>query len=1142
MSSLDEKYETENGAIFLNGSQALVRVCLNLADSDRAAGLNTAGFVSGYRGSPLGNVDTAFLGAAAHLVERPIHFHPGVNEELAATSCWGTQQIGQFPDPRYDGVFALWYGKGPGVDRASDALKHGNLAGTSARGGVVVVAGDDHSAKSSTTAHQSEQALIAAMIPIFYPATIEDIVNYGHYAFALSRFSGLWIGLKCATEVVESAGTYMAGTMPDLVLPEIDWPPAGPNIGRGFAPAEDERHLIRHRLPAAQAFVRANALDRVIVDGEQRTLGIVAAGKAYTDTLAALDLLGLRGDLAAKLGVRLYKPAMIWPIEPVGVTEFASRHAEILVIEEKRSVIGSQLAEIFYNMPATARPALSGKQDPAGMPLLPADGELSPAIVAQAIAQRLDCLYPDGGFGDEQARLPLVGISASPLRRTPAFCSGCPHNSSTKVPKGSVALAGIGCHSMALLMPDRPTMPPVQMGGEGANWIGAAPFTGTSHVFQNLGDGTYFHSGLLAIRAAVAAKVNLTFKILFNDAVAMTGGQPIDGDLSVAAIVRQVRAEGVSEIVVVTDEPEKYDRRTRRELGVAVHGREELLAIEDRLRHVAGTSVLVFDQACAAEKRRRRKRGAYADPPKRMFINELVCEGCGDCGIASNCVSIQPVETAYGRKRRIDQSSCNKDYSCVQGFCPSFITILGGQPRRARGADFGDRFDAALMALPVPTARALTASQSILIAGIGGTGVVTVGAILAMAAKIDGLRSSVLDITGLSQKNGAVLSHLKLAPAQISVGSSRIGKGEADLLIGCDLVVAGSIEALGTLKPGSTHIVVNRHMVATAAFQQDPDLKMEAHDFLDALTSRAMSMASFDATTIADLAFGNHIATNMFLAGLAFQLGHIPLSEKAIDDAIVLNNVAVDMNRRAFGLGRLAAIGAPLFDEITRATDEEPEDESFEAIVNRRGAFLEIYQDRAYATRFRKTIATLSAAEQRVTPGQSQLGVAAARSLFKLMAYKDEYEVARLHVDQGLRDRIAAEFEGEVRLAYNLAPPLFARRDPHTGHLQKRTFGEWIEIPLRLLSFARRLRETPFDIFGYTSERKHERQLRDAFEALLGHIAGKLNAANLPLAIELAEVPMIIRGFGHVKLRNIQKAEAMSAELVRRFEDADEDA
>lgn len=1138
MASLDEKYDNENGAIFLNGSQALVRACLDQAAADRAAGLNTAGFVSGYRGSPLGNVDTAFMGAAGRLSERHIRFQPGVNEELAATSCWGTQQVGQFPDPKYDGVFALWYGKGPGVDRAGDALKHGNLAGTARHGGVVVVAGDDHSAKSSTTAHQSEQALIAAMIPILYPATTQDILEFGRHAFELSRFAGLWTGLKCVTEVVETAATCAAASAVPVARPDVAWPPSGAGIGRGFAPAEDERHLIRYRLPAAQAYVRANRLDRIAIDSEKRTLGLVAAGKAFTDTLAALRQLGITADRAAALGLRLYKPALVWPLEPEGITGFARSHAEILVVEEKRPVIASQLAELLFNMPSAERPSLSGKSDPVGAFLLPADGELSPAIIATAIAARLNALRPDGWDEPARATRPASVLTAPALRRTPAFCSGCPHNSSTKTPAGSVALAGIGCHSMALFMPDRPTMPPVQMGGEGANWIGAAPFTGTNHIFQNLGDGTYFHSGLLAIRAAVAADVNITFKILFNDAVAMTGGQPIDGELSVAAIVDQVRAEGVGEILVVTDEPEKYGAGLAEQMGVAVHGRGELLAIEARLRHVAGTSVLVYDQACAAEKRRRRKRGTFPDPAKRYFINDLVCEGCGDCSVQSNCVSIQPVETEFGRKRRIDQSSCNKDFSCAEGFCPSFVTISGGAPRRRGGADAGRRIDAALADIPAPTPRAFDRSLAILIAGIGGTGVVTIGAILGMAAKIDGIDSSVLDITGLSQKNGAVLSHLKLAPGGQGARSSRIGRGEADLLIGCDLVVAGSIETLDTLRAGVTDIVVNRHMVATAAFQANPDLEMEAGEFIEALAAGSRSVVELDATQIAERAFGNHIAANMFLAGVAFQLGHIPLSERSILAAIGLNNVAVDMNRRAFGLGRLAALGSPLVGEFGGAAAELVREETLDTLVARRAAFLRDYQDAAYAARFRETVGLVSAAEEKVAPGESRLAIAAARSLFKLMAYKDEYEVARLHMDTGLRDRIAAEFEGDVRISYNFAPPLFARRDPHSGFPKKRAFGAWIETPLRLLSRARRLRGTVFDIFGYTEERRTERRLRDEFDDLLRVMATRLTGDNLPVAFELAKLPMAIRGFGHVKMKNLAAVEAKGAELRARFDAA----
>ncbi len=841
--SLDDKYTAEEGSIFITGTQALVRLCLEQQARDKAAGLNTAGFISGYRGSPLGNFDTALWSAGDHLANHNILFRPGVNEDIAATSCWGAQQVGFFPGPKYDGVFAVWYGKGPGVDRSGDALKHGNLAGTSQHGGVLVLAGDDHGAKSSSTAHQSEQALIAAMIPVFYPATVQDYLDFGAYAFALSRFAGVWSAFKCATEVVETSATATVHGMSDIILPEVDRPDRGLNLRMGFAPLEDEAHLIRYRLPAAQAFVRANGLDRVDLDAERRTLGIVTAGKAYTDTLQALEDLALDERRTRQLGIRLYKLAMTWPVEPTGLHRFAADHQELLVVEEKRPVIEGQVASLLYNEPASARPQLVGKRDQAGAPLLPSDGELSPRIIAEVIAKRLEAL----GVADDELRSRLVELrQAGPLgttvpgvQRTPAFCSGCPHNTSTKLPEGSMALAGIGCHTMALFLPDRPTMPPTQMGAEGANWIGAAPFTSTPHVFQNLGDGTYFHSGLIAIRAAVASGVNITYKILYNDAVAMTGGQAVDGSLSVPDIAAQVRAEGVNEIVIVTDEPEKYKGVQGLPPGVAVRHRDDLISIERHLRTVPGVSALIYDQTCAAEKRRRRKRHQFPDPPKHYFINDLVCEGCGDCSVQSNCVSIQPQETEFGRKRRIDQSSCNKDYSCVKGFCPSFVTVLGGRLRRQGGGIDDAALSSAIDGLKTPQGLTLDEPYAILVAGVGGTGVVTIGAVLGMAAKLQGLGCSVLDITGLSQKNGAVLSHLKLTRPSARPNSARIGFAQTDLLLGCDLVVAGASETLSTLKAGSSTAVVNSHLVPTAAFQRAPDMDFELEAFKEGLESQA---------------------------------------------------------------------------------------------------------------------------------------------------------------------------------------------------------------------------------------------------------------------------------------------------------------
>jgi len=1139
--TLDDKYDVLDGRIFLTGVQALVRLPLDQRRRDLAAGLNTAGFISGYRGSPLGTFDDALWRAKGLLKQNDITFVPGVNEELAATSVWGSQQAGLFPSPQRDGVFGMWYGKGPGVDRASDALKHGNFAGTSPHGGVLVIAGDDHGAKSSTTAHQSEQALMGAMIPILNPASVQDCLDFGLYGWAMSRLSGLWVSLKSLTDVIESGSTIEVGASRlNMILPPVEAPPSGMHIRFELRPFHEEGIVLNYRLPAAQAFVRANGLDRVIFDSPRRELSIVTTGKSYADTRQALAELGLDEARCAALGVRILKLALTWPIEPEVLKAFAAGSRELFVIEEKRPFIQDQISSLLFNLAASARPALSGKADPDGRPLLPSDGELSPAKVAEAIAARLEAL----GLADDALRgrraLLSEAVSQIPvpldLARTPAFCSGCPHNTSTKLPEGSMALAGIGCHTLAHNLPDRPTGPPTQMGGEGANWIGAAPFSGTKHVFQNLGDGTYFHSGLMAIRSAVAARVNITYKILFNDAVAMTGGQPFDGPLSVPDIVRQVSAEGITRIAVVSDEPEKYGPRGFGDVAT-VHHRDDLIAVEKELREVPGASVLIYDQTCAAEKRRRRKKGQFPDPQKRMFINDLVCEGCGDCSVQSNCVSIQPLETELGRKRIIDQSSCNKDYSCNKGFCPSFITVKGGKPRRAAGVD-GPALDAALAGAPEPTPPALTEPYSILVTGIGGTGVVTIGAVLGMAAHLEGRAASLLDVAGLSQKNGAVYSHVKLAQSPDQLHVARIGMEETDLLLGCDLVVSGSGESLRSLETGRSHAVVNTHVIPTALFQQLPDMDFQTGRFIRQIRKRVGedNTLMLDATVMATRFAGDSIATNMFLVGFAWQSGLIPLSREAIEKAIALNGVAVGMNTRAFNFGRLAAHDRAAAEALIGQAGHEPEPvKSLTEVRQDRADFLVRYQNRAYAARYLAFVDKVAAAENARAPGQEALAGAVARYLFKLMAYKDEYEVARLHSDGYLRSKLAEAFEGPFTIEYNLAPPGIARTDKVTGHPRKMSFGAWMTPVFGVLARFKGLRSTPLDVFGYTAERRMERRLIEDYRTTVEGLLDGLSPENHDLAVQIASVPEHIRGYGHVKDRHLAEAKAMEAELLARW-------
>ncbi|MFM2042745.1 MAG: hypothetical protein RLY86_1321 [Pseudomonadota bacterium] len=1160
--SLDDKYLLDQGRIFITGNQALVRLPLVQRRIDRAAGLNTAGFISGYRGSPLGNYDAALWSAKAMLERDGVVFVPGVNEELAATSVWGSQQVTLMPGAKHDGVFGIWYGKGPGVYRAGDALKHGNLAGTSRHGGVVVLAGDDHSAKSSTTAHQSEQALMAALIPVLNPASVQDYLDLGPHAVALSRFAGLWVGFKCLTETVESGATCTLSPDPFApVLPEIEGPPDGRNIKLRLAALADEASVIRWRLPAAQAYIRANGLDRVALDGARRGLGIVAVGKSFADLREALALLRIDGARAAALGLRIYKPALTWPLEPDGLTRFAHGHREILVLEEKRPFVEEQAARILYHLPADARPALSGKATPEGRPLLRSDGELSPMEIAGALMDRLTGLgLADADLTARWAELaPDPGAKAGAkdalgIARTPGFCSGCPHNTSTKVPEGSMALAGIGCHTMAMFLPDRPTAPPTQMGGEGVNWIGMAPFTDRAHVFQNLGDGTYFHSGLIAVRAAVAARVNITYKILYNDAVAMTGGQPVDGTISVPAMAAQLAAEGVGRIAVVSDQPEMWQGYGLFPHGTTVHHRDDLDAVQTDLRDIPGVTALIYVQTCAAEKRRRRKRKEFPDPPKRMFINEHVCEGCGDCSVQSNCVSIQPVETPLGRKRRIDQSSCNKDFSCTKGFCPSFVTVEGGSLRKAAPAGGGGIQDPAA-GLPLPDLPAIQGSYGILITGIGGTGVVTIGAILSMAAHLEGKGCSTLDLTGLSQKNGAVFSHVRIAADPADLTNTRIGPGRTDLLLGCDLLVAGGAEARATLRPGISRAIVNSAVVPTAAFQQNPDM-----DFQSAATRRTLAAALGDgamggqtdgrmtdgritdgrmmvveATDLATRLMGDAIAANMMMLGAAWQAGAVPVGLDAITRAVRLNGVAVSMNLTAFAWGR-RAIADP--DGVRRAaglTVEAPKPETLDDLIDRRVAHLTAYQDGDYARTYLTLVQAVRAAEARATPGRTDLTAAVARGYAKLMAYKDEYEVARLYANTDWREKLGLTFDGPVRLRFNLAPPLLTPRDAKTGLPRKMEFGSWMLHAFRLLARFKGLRGTRLDPFGWTEERRMERRLIGEYRAMVEGLLPTLSPANHATAVALARVPEKIRGFGHVKERHLEKAKAEEASLLARY-------
>jgi indolepyruvate ferredoxin oxidoreductase len=1141
--TLDDKYVLEEGRVYLTGTQALVRLPMMQRQRDVAAGVNTGCFITGYRGSPLGGFDQALWSARRFLDKNHIKFQPAINEELGATSVWGSQQIGLFPGAQYDGVFAIWYGKGPGVDRSGDPLKHGNSAGTAPYGGVLAIAGDDHTCKSSTLAHQSELAFIDASIPILNPAGVEDILDLGLYGWAMSRYSGCWVGFKTVAETMDSSASVVLH--PDrvrIVLPEdFAMPPGGLAIRWPDTPLDQEMRLHRYKLDAACAFARANRLDRIVVDSTKPRFGIVTTGKSYLDLRQALDDLGIGESQAEAIGLRVLKVAMAWPLEPHGVREFAEGLDEVLVVEEKRAVIETQLKEQLYNWPAISRPRVIGKYDETGQWILPSPGELSPAQIARVIAKRIARFHSSPRLAERLLRLEVSEAQLSgnvvPFLRTPYFCSGCPHNTSTKVPEGSRALAGIGCHYLSQFM-DRSTATFSQMGGEGAAWIGQSPFVETPHVFANIGDGTYTHSGILAIRAAVAAKVNMTYKVLFNDAVAMTGGQPLDGGLTVPMVARQLAAEGVGPIVIVSDEPEKYAPGTDFPPGATVRHRDDLDQIQREIREFKGVSAIVYDQTCAAEKRRRRKRGRFPDPAKRVVINDLVCEGCGDCSTQSNCVSVIPVETEFGRKRAIDQSSCNKDFSCLKGFCPSFVTVEGGNLKQRKATDSGED---SLPALPEPALPALDDPYGILITGVGGTGVVTIGALLGMAAHLEGKGVTVLDQIGMAQKGGAVLSHVRIAASPEAISAVRIANGGARLLVGCDLVVSASGESVSKLRPGHTHAIVNSHQTITGDFTRDPDLAFPEREL-----SRAVAAAVgqggvefLDATGMATGLLGDSLATNLFMLGFAYQRGLVPVSAEAINRAIKLNGAAVDFNHRAFRWGRRATIDRDLVAARAAAGETPPEShrlsETLDEAVARRVDFLTRYQNAAYAARYAGWIGRVRAAEDVAISGSTALADAVTRALFKLMAYKDEYEVARLYTDGAFAKRVAEQFEGDYTLKFHLAPPLVAERDPATGQLKKREYGPWMLSAFRVLARLKGLRGTAFDIFGRTEERRAERQAIADYEARLGEIVAGLTEANLAAAIELAALPLEIRGFGHVKETNRRRAAAKEASLAARF-------
>jgi indolepyruvate ferredoxin oxidoreductase len=1142
--TLDAKYVQSGGRVFLSANQALVRLPLDQARRDRAAGLATAGYISGYRGSPLGVYDVALWGAQKLLDAHDIRFVPGLNEELAVSAIRGTQELAWFGKSKFEGVFGLWYGKGIGVDRACESLKLGNLEGTSARGGFLAIAGDDHGGKSSDSAHQSEHTLIAAMLPILYPATIAEIIEFGLLGWAMSRYSGCYVALKCITDTLDLSGVVeLPDALRAFALPaDIELPPHGLNLRPNLPPLAEEQSLVEHRLPAATAFARANGIDRTIIDGACRTLAIVSAGKAYLDVRQALDDLGLDAAACARLGIRLYKPGLTWPLDRHGLLAFAQGSTAVLVVEEKRAVIEDQVARALYALDAIRRPALAGKQDLAGAPLLPAVGELGAPAVRRALVRVLDQLgVADAALASRAQAFVALEAHAATLgggAARPAYlCSGCPHNTSTVVPDGSLALGGIGCHGLVAVVMDRNTMQFMPMGHEGSNWSGVAAFVDTPHVFTNMGDGTYSHSGILAIRASVAAKANLTYKLLYNDAVAMTGGQPVELGISPVDMVRQLLSEGVRPVRLVTDDPARYDGVALPE-HASLHHRDELDAVQRELREVRGVSAIVYEQTCAAEKRRRRKRGLLPDPDTRVFINPDVCEGCGDCSVQSNCLSVQPLETEFGRKRRIDQSSCNKDYSCVKGFCPSFVTVSGATLASRRGTD-ESRVQALVAALPVPERAPLTADRcNVLVAGIGGTGVLTVGALVGMAAHLDGLGCTVLDMTGMAQKGGAVTSHLRIGPDPAGIHAARLSEGMTDVLLACDLVVAASAAVLRTLRPGRTRAIANADVAPTGDFQSNKHLDLNEARLRASLLEALGGGALFElcASRLATELTGDSIATNVLMLGYAAQQGLLPVSVASLEQAIRLNGAFVEGNLRTFALGRVAAHAPQSLARELAAPIALPPLATVDDVLASRMRLLTAYQDARYADGYRRFVEDLRRrVAARVPSGGERFVREAALTLARLMAYKDEYEVARLYADPRFTQRLREQFSGDFTLAFHLAPPLLPGSDS-AGRPRKRRFGGWMLTAFRLLSRVKALRGTPFDPFGWSAERRLERRLVADYRALVDGLVDRLAPSNLDAAIALARAAGEIAGYGPVKMAAVRRYQERLPDLLAAFE------
>jgi indolepyruvate ferredoxin oxidoreductase len=1137
--TLDHKYTAEHGWMYMTGIQALVRLPIQQRLRDEAAGWNTGAYISGYRGSPLGRYDMELYAASSTLKRHNIQFRPGLNEDLAATALWGSQYVGSFAGATVDGVFGIWYGKGPGVDRSGDALRHANLAGTSARGGVLALAGDDHGAKSSTVANFSDQIFIAVGMPLLYPSSTQELLDFGLHGIAMSRHSGCWVGMKVVTDVVEGGGSVHIGAMPPPTLPVAadSAQPASLHVRAPDMPLPQEERLYRHKLPAALEYARVNGLNQIVQNPPDARVGVISAGKSWQDLRQAMKALGLDPSSESPVAMRLLKIGMIWPLDPAIVRQFAAGLTTLIVIEEKRPVLEEQVRSILYDAPDN--PTIIGKHlsgsafgADRGDIAFPLSGELSPPLIARVLAQVLRGALPDCGLA--QPLTPSVSGVSGPVR-LPGFCSGCPHNRSTKVVAGSRALAGIGCHTMAMLMNPQQTTTVSQMGAEGVMWLGQQAFTREKHVFANIGDGTFSHSGFLAVRQAVAARVPITYKILYNGFVAMTGGQSVETAQSPAQILHGLAAEGVQKMALVTDDVAKY-RDVGLPTGVLVHPRTSMDTVQKEFRDYSGVSAILYDQPCATERRRLRKRGQWSDPPKRTFINAAVCEGCGDCGKVSNCMSIEPLETPLGRKRRINQDSCNKDFSCVEGFCPSFVTVHGGSLRRGTPLDVAVADDAPALP-PEPVWTTQSRAFNVLICGIGGTGVVTVGQTLAVAAHLSGNYSSNLDVTGLAQKYGAVHSHVRFATSPELLDATRIAAGEADLLIGCDLLVAAGDESLSKLRANQALAVVNNHLVPTTEFARNPDWHLSpallAERLHTALDQRALT---FDATRLAVALLGDAVAANMLMLGAAWQWGRVPLPLACIERAIELNGVAVAMNLRAFAWGRRAAHDPVAVERLVSKAQSKEQPVVWSAqstadVVAYRSEQLIAHSGQDLAQRYRRLVQRVQAAERQLGLDE-ELSRTVAHHYHRLLAVKDEWEVARLYADPAFRASLEREFEGDYTLHFHFGVWPFARRDPGSGAVRKSELGPWAWHALRLMAALRKLRGTWIDPFRGSAERVLDRRWREHFEQDIDTILARLNSGNLAAAVQLASVSKNVRGYGHVREANAVTAEATRSALL----------